>query len=601
MSVARKELQEALCHYATDTLIHIHTVRDFCEEFSTWSLWRETELDRMMDIKDGVDTLDLKISHVFNSEEKCKAFLKFVNSKMSAESRHAELEKELTEVLEHILRGLENLSLFLDAVEKLAVTSLHIFTENQVLHLPEGVTLGDVKDAIITAQQICPLLLEFKRDNNVFFLPKLHNVDVLKYQLDRYIQTSQKIYKNFENSSIRDISLVTLDVVVDLNVDLCDDNIQSMLHHIYHLEKIRMDPNFRLMFLFKESSCLDFIGKFDEQQPRMLEFLNELEQCALKLDKLSKGVKISSVAGSSVGAVGSVLSIVGLALIPVTAGVSFGLTMAGVGLGLTSALNSAVTTGAEIGVNQKHQTKAGEVFQKFTEDVKGLQAFLQDETNQHICQAEVCQSEDLTTNTDTLVAQEAQTIRNVPRVASDIPEISEAAIKGSLAASRSARAGFIAVNALFLGMDIFFICKDSVSLAKGIESKVSQLIRARATLWSSEMNSWQKIHDSLKKGLLTSERNKKILEASFYPEMKKQRISEIEAHSSIHYNNHVISSVIQYNSFSVQRFWNLSPPWTGGQPIAELKIEQLFLIVTVLVVFLWFILKVCDAAFFYLM
>lgn len=195
----RKELQEALCHYTTDTLIHIHTVRDFCEEFSKWSLWRETELDRMMDIKDGVDTLDLKISYVFNSGEKYEAFLKFVNSKMSAESRRAELEKELTEVLEHILRGLENLSFLLDAVEKLAVTSLQIFTENQVLHLPEGITLGDVKHAIITAQQICPLLLEFKRDNNVFFLPKLHNVDVLKYQLDRYIQTSQKIYRNFEN------------------------------------------------------------------------------------------------------------------------------------------------------------------------------------------------------------------------------------------------------------------------------------------------------------------------------------------------------------------------------------------------------------------
>lgn len=213
----------------------------------------------------------------------------------------------------------------------------------------------------------------------------------------------------------------------------------------------------------------------------------------------------------------------------------------------------------------------------------------------------VCQSEDLTTNTGTLVAQEAQTIRNVPRVAADIPEISEAAIKGSLAASRSARAGFIAVNELFLGMDIFFICKDSISLAKGVESKVSQLIRARATLWSSEIHSWQKIRDSLKKDLLTSERNKKILEASFYPEMKTQRISEIEAHPSIHYHNHVINSVIQYNSYSVQGFWNLSPPWTGGQPIAELKIEQLFLIVTALVVFLWFILKVCDGAFFYLM
>lgn len=150
-----------------------------------------------------------------------------------------------------------------------------------------------------------------------------------------------------------------------------------------------MDPHFRMLFLFKEGSCLDFISKFDEKQPRMLDFLGELEQCALNLDKMSTGIKISSVAGSSVGAVGSVLSIVGLALIPVTAGVSFGLTMAGVGLGITSAVNSAVATGAEIVSNHAYQTKANEVFQKFTEDVQTLQEFLQEETNQHICHVQV--------------------------------------------------------------------------------------------------------------------------------------------------------------------------------------------------------------------
>lgn len=48
----------------------------------------------------------------------------------------------------------------------------------------------------------------------------------------------------------------------------------------------------------------------------MLEFLNELEQCVVQLDKMSKGSKIYSVAGSSAGAIGGVLSIVVLALIP---------------------------------------------------------------------------------------------------------------------------------------------------------------------------------------------------------------------------------------------------------------------------------------------
>ncbi|KAL7379058.1 hypothetical protein ABVT39_022689 [Epinephelus coioides] len=132
-----------------------------------------------------------------------------------------------------------------------------------------------------------------------------------------------------------------------------------------------------------------------------------------------------------------------------------------------------------------------------------------------------------------VAVQEGQALRNVPRVASEIPDIGQATVKGSLALSKSARAGLIGLNALFLGMDIVFICKDSISLAKGSETEVSHFIRARAALWSSEMDSWQKIHDSLSKGLQTSEKNKAILEMPFYPErkMKKQRETEMEVTS----------------------------------------------------------------------
>lgn len=194
----RKEQQTALCHYITDTLTYIHTVTGFCEGFSKWLLWTETELDTLMDIKDGIDALDLKITHVYNSEEKCTAFLKFIKNKVSADSRREKLEKELTEVLEYVLRGQEKLQPFLDAVEKLAVTSLQVSRENQELHLPEGIRLEHIQSVISAAQQICPLLLEFKRDSKVFFLPKLENVDVLAYQLDRYIVTTQIIHEKLE-------------------------------------------------------------------------------------------------------------------------------------------------------------------------------------------------------------------------------------------------------------------------------------------------------------------------------------------------------------------------------------------------------------------
>ncbi|XP_045892936.1 apolipoprotein L2-like [Micropterus dolomieu] len=535
MSQKRKELQEALCRYTTDTLTYIDTVRGFCEGISTWILAREIEMICMVDIKD-------------RAMSKGKAFL--------------ELEKELAAVVKYTLGGLKELDCFLDAVEKLAVTSLHVFKkENQVLHLPQGISCEQVQVVIIAAQQICPQLLEFKRDASVFFCPKLQNVEVLSYQLDKYIQTTQKICDKLEKSSFSEFSLkMTAETRVDIDVNLSEDDMKRMLCHITQLDEIRMNQDFRMVFLFQEESCSGFISEFRKRQPGMLQFLNELEENAVQLDRMNKGAKISSVAGSSVGAVGGVFSIIGLALSPVTAGVSLALTMTGVGMGITSGVNSLVTTATEIGVNYTQKNKANVAFQSFMKDVQSLQDCLEKVSSQTVSTIEtskmdvavevgkvlgkagavgkgidsfvdaasafkLLKSEELIAGAGKVVAQEGKALRNVPRVASEVPDIGQAAVKGPLALSKSSRGLFIAANALFLGLDIFFICKDSISLAKGSETEVSKFIRARAELWRSEMDSWQKIHDSLCKGLKTSEKNRAVLETPFYPEMQLKKHS----------------------------------------------------------------------------
>ncbi|KAG8006468.1 Apolipoprotein L6 [Nibea albiflora] len=551
----RSELQDALCRYTAYTLIYIDTVRRFCERSSRWMLGRELELDMLMDIKERANKIDLNIDHVTKSENKGAALWEYVKSKftqVTADSRRAKLQKELAAVLKATLGGLEELDRFLDAAEKLAVTSLHVFTvENQVLHLPEGMIPEQVQVVIDAARLICPLLLEFKRDASVFFLPKLQNVEVLSYQLDKYIQTTQKICDKLEKSSFSHFNLrMVMDTVVELDVDLSEDDVQRMLYHINQLDDIRKNQHFRMVFLFQEESGSCFIDEFCKRQPRMLKFLNDLEENAVQLDRMNKGSRISSVAGSSVGAVGGVLSIVGLALIPVTAGASLALTMTGVGMGVTSGVNSLVTTATEIGVNRKHQKEASETFQSFMEDVQILQDCLDEVTKRepdHIDVAlgvgkvlvkvattgkgidalvdgasafKMLKSEELIASAGKVVAQEGKALRNVPRLASDIPDIGQAAVKGPLALSKSARAGFIVANAFFLGMDIFFICKDSISLSKGSETEFSQFIRTRSALWRSEMDSWQKISDSLREGRPTSEKNIIILETPFYPERR---------------------------------------------------------------------------------
>ncbi|XP_065821031.1 uncharacterized protein [Labrus bergylta] len=548
----RKELQKALLRYTADTLIHIHTVRGFCERAPEWMLERESELNMMRDIKDRADRIDLNISHVSQSEKKGKAFLEYMKSKVTqvtAKSRLEELEKELAAVLKDTLMELEELHCFLDAVEKLAVTSLHVFVEGRqvVLHLPEGVGLDHVQVVIAAARLVCPLLVEFKRDARVFFQPKLQNVEVLAYQLDKYIQTTQRICGLLEKSTSSDFDLNMIKKsAVDLDLDLSEDDMERMLYYINQLDDVRMNQHFSLVYLFHD--CSGFLDEFRDCQPRLLQSLDGLEEIAVQLDSMNKGAKISSVVGSSVGAVGGVLSIIGLALIPVTAGLSLGLTMTGIGLSVTSGVNGVVTTATELGVNSTKQKKATEVFEGFMKDFQSLQDCLKKVSDQTNARMEASQIDValgvgkvlvkggfIVRGVDALV-DAGQALRNVPKVAADIPDIGQAAIKGPLAFTKSARVGFVGLNALFIGMDVFFICKDSISLSKGSETKASQVIRARAALWRSEIDAWEKIHDSLIEGLQKSEKNKAILETPFHPELeselkmetKKQKQTEME-------------------------------------------------------------------------
>ncbi len=125
----------------------------------------------------------------------------------------------------------------------------------------------------------------------------------------------------------------------------------------------RMDQHTRLTFIFQEHAQR-FIGVFSQRRSRMEQFLSDLEESAVQLDRMKMGASISTVAGSSVGIAGGVLSIVGLALAPVTAGVSLALTLTGVGLGVTSGVNSVVTGITEAAVNSHH----GKMHRTFSKD-----------------------------------------------------------------------------------------------------------------------------------------------------------------------------------------------------------------------------------------
>ena len=185
---------ETLQPYVSETLDYIDTVNKFCNRNSKWKLQRETELDMMMEIKGRANQPNLSIGHVFKSTNKGKAIGEYLGSMLRFGNTCEDLDKELTTVLKNTLEGIEELTYFLDAVEKLAATSLHVFTGGEeVVKLSLGICLESVEDSISAARLVCPLLLQFKRDAGVFFHPSLHNVDVFMTELTNYICTTEKI------------------------------------------------------------------------------------------------------------------------------------------------------------------------------------------------------------------------------------------------------------------------------------------------------------------------------------------------------------------------------------------------------------------------
>ncbi|KAK0141513.1 hypothetical protein N1851_021343 [Merluccius polli] len=113
--------------------------------------------------------------------------------------------------------------------------------------------------------------------------------------------------------------------LVHFGEDATMEVMQRIRSHVETLSIIRMDQNFRLVYLFqgKVHFWLCQPG-FSECHARMLQFLDDMEASAILLDRMKGGSKISSVAGSSVGAVGGdpPNPLLVWALAPVTAGLS---------------------------------------------------------------------------------------------------------------------------------------------------------------------------------------------------------------------------------------------------------------------------------------
>ncbi|CAL8288591.1 unnamed protein product [Boreogadus saida] len=479
----REEAVRSLQLYVWKTLTYIDAVRNFSVgQASGWRLARNAELSTLKTIP--------------------------------ALKEKDEQQKTLATVLKNTLEGVEKLTYFLEAVEKLAVTSLQVFTGGEEVVKPSlGISLESVEDIILAARLVCPLLLHFKRDAKVFFRPSRHNVAIFEAVLERYIDTTKIICTIMEKSSAVGFEDERGEPPqVQLAKNLASAVVQNISSHVDQLSDIREDQDFRLVFLFQDESVSGFVGRFSECHPRMLQFLDEMEGCAVQLDRMSMVAEISTVAGKSVGILGGVMALVGLGLVPWTAGLSLGLTSWGVGLGVTSGVTIVATTVTATAVKEVQKERASECRQSFMEDVEKIQARLGTVINQMerelgMGYGDIAKS---SRNGVKKSAGNAFAFRKIPRVRLPAGTSGIAQQQSALIAAEMGIG-----DVLFIGLDIYTICADSIRLAREELIEASEFIRARAVLLRSEVDCWNRIHVSVGTGKKQFESRENVLQSSF--------------------------------------------------------------------------------------
>ncbi|XP_071347019.1 protein starmaker-like isoform X4 [Trachinotus anak] len=231
---------------------------------------------------------------------------------------------------------------------------------------------------------------------------------------------------------------------------------------------------------------------FSERAESLWQHVIDLNSIADSLDKFNKNTKIAQITGGSTSAIGGVATIAGLALAPVTFGTSLIVTAVGLGVATAGGLTSA---GAGIS-NQVNNSMDRKKVEKIVEDYQEKIVDL------NKCLKFIKQGIENLRKFDLLKMKKHAYNRDFPALTSSFYEDGAMAGKAILinaneimrvvqianvAGSTAARAVQIAsmatgvLTGLFVGMDIYFVAKDSKELKKGAKSEFAAKIRDVAT------------------------------------------------------------------------------------------------------------------------
>ncbi|ELR47501.1 hypothetical protein M91_09179, partial [Bos mutus] len=246
-----------------------------------------------------------------------------------------------------------------------------------------------------------------------------------------------------------------------------------------------------------------FLNKFPRVKRQLEEFISKFRELADKVEKVHKGCTISNVMAHSTGAVSSILTIVGLALAPVTMGASVVLLATGIGLGAAATVTSVSTSIIEHVNRSSTETEASRMMSTFMKKWKVLLEVLKSiPATEKVTEAVKC-IENLihAMETGKAIPGCAATVNicmNAGRISGPAIQQIQAGFKATaLTISKGVRVAGLATSGVFLLMDVGFLVKESMHLHDGAKTASAENLRQRARELERKLEELTQVYEGL--------------------------------------------------------------------------------------------------------
>lgn len=239
--------------------------------------------------------------------------------------------------------------------------------------------------------------------------------------------------------------------------------------------------------------------------------IRKLRTLADKVDKVHRDCTISKVVAGSTSTVSGILTLLGLTLVPVTAGVSLVLLATGMGLGAAAAVTSVssgivdYTSKSSAKTEASHLVSTGMAKVKMVADTvvhSGPQVF---SLSENCCRVLRCIEQSIyaikLTKANPALAASAKRLMAMGSTSAQSGKHMKKAFKGTaLAMSRRARIMGIATAGVSLVGDVISLVKQSKNLHKGTKAKSAEELRQQAQELEEKLKVLIQMYDSLQAG-----------------------------------------------------------------------------------------------------